>query len=201
MTALRLAVAAMTPVDRADYLGYTPDTESRRLIAHGLPKELPETLGGRHRFTPLSLHVGARLAAAAFARLDGVGLFWLDVWLLSPRRGRWQLRTGSTTPADPGDEDVLRPRPAADVLHGHAPAGRGSRFNVSRVPWLRRPFRWAAYGILRLSAEVGSVRIDARDVVVPEHGLQALAWWPAREGVEAELLDHNGRPLSSVTLR
>ncbi|MEV4564450.1 hypothetical protein AB0K12_11845 [Nonomuraea sp. NPDC049419] len=45
------------------------------------------------------------------------------------------------------------------------------------------------------------MRIDARDVVVPEHGLRALAWWPAREGVEALLLDHKGQPLSSVTLR
>ncbi|GAA2848079.1 hypothetical protein [Nonomuraea rubra] len=191
----------MRPVDRAEYLGYTPDTESRRLIAHGLPKELPETLGGRHRFTPLSLYVGDRLAAAAFARLDGVGLFWLDVWLLSPRRGgRWSLRAGGTAAADPSDESVLRPRPGCTVLDGHAHAGESARFNASPVPWLRRPYRWVGYGIVRLSAEVGAVRLGERDIMVPEHGLQALAWQAGRTGAEVDLLGHRGEHLSALPL-
>ncbi|WP_043618795.1 hypothetical protein [Nonomuraea candida] len=189
-------------MDRAEYLGYTPVTESRRLIANGLPKELPETLGGRHRFSPLSLYVGHRLAATAFARLDGVGLFWLDVWLLSPKRGgRWSLRTGATTAADFADEDVLRPRPAASLLGGLARPEGNVRHNVSPVPWLRRPRRWAAYGIVRLPAEVGAVRVGGRIVVVPEHGLQAFAWPAARKGVELDLLDHLGARLSTLTLR
>ncbi|NJP95833.1 hypothetical protein HCN51_41460 [Nonomuraea sp. FMUSA5-5] len=192
----------MRPVDRAEYLGYTPATESRRLIANGLPKELPETLGGRHRFTPLSLFVGDGLAATAFARLDGVGAFWLDVWLLSPRRGgRWNLRTGGTVAADPCDENVLRPRPAAAALDGHADAGDSTRYNASPVPWLRRPYRWVGYGIVRLSAEVGVVRLGERDVMVPEHGLQALAWRPGRHGVPADLLGHRGEHLAVLTLR
>jgi hypothetical protein len=191
----------MRPVDRAEYLGYTPATESRRLISHGLPKELPETLGGRHRFTPLSLYVGDRMAATAFARLDGVGLFWLDVWLLSPRRGgRWNLRTGSTLAADPADEYVLRHRPEATVLDGHARTGDSARYNVSPVPLIRWPARWACYGIVRLSAEIGLVRIGEQEVVVPEHGLQALAWRHGRGSVRADLLDHTGRQLSTVNL-
>lgn len=173
----------MRPVDRAEYLGYTPATESRRLISHGLPKELPETLGGRHRFTPLSLYVGDHLAATAFARLDGVGLFWLDVWLLSAKRGgRWTLRTGSTLAADPADEDVLRRRA---IFEGHIGTEAIARHNLSPVPVVRRPARWACYGIVRLSAEVGLVRIGGREVAVPEHGLQALAWRHGRRTVEA----------------
>ncbi|GAA3534306.1 hypothetical protein GCM10022419_012150 [Nonomuraea rosea] len=191
----------MTPLDRTQYLGYTPATESLRLIAHGLPKELPETLGGRHRFTPLSLYVGARLAATAFARLDDVGMFWFDVWLLSPKRGgRWSLRTGSTLAADPDDEDVLRPRLGADTLHGHAQAGESARFNASSVPWLHWPARWVTYGFVRLSAEVGAVRIEEQEVPVPDHGLQGLAWRPGRTGTEVDLLDHRGQPVSALTL-
>ncbi|MEV0614226.1 hypothetical protein AB0I81_12950 [Nonomuraea sp. NPDC050404] len=191
----------MRPVDRAEYLGYTPVTESHRLIAHGLPKELPETLGGRHRFSPLSLYVGDREAATAFARLDGVGLFWLDVWLLTARRGgRWNLRAGSTTPADPTDEDVLGPRPASGPLGGPAVFGESARHNASPVPWLGWPRRWLAYGIVRLSAEVAVVRIGERDLMVPEHGLQAFAWRPGRKGLDLDLLDHRGRPVSGLTL-
>ncbi|UBU16051.1 hypothetical protein [Nonomuraea gerenzanensis] len=191
----------MRPVDRAEYLGYTPDTESRRLIAHGLPKELPETLGGRHRFTPLSLYVGDRLAATAFARLDGVGSFWLDVWLLSLKRGgRWILRTGGTAAADPADENVLRPRPGCAALSGYAHAGESVRYNASPVPWLRRPYRWVGYGIVRLSAEVGVVRLGEQDIMVPEHGLQALAWRAGREDAAAGLLGHRGEHLSALAL-
>lgn len=191
----------MRPVDRAEYLGYTPDVESGRLIEHGLPKELPETLGGRHRFTPLSLYVGERLAATAFARLDDVGEFWVDVWLLSPKRGgRWNLRAGITS-ADGTDEDVLGPRPEAALLNGHALAGERSRFNASPVPWLRRPYKWVNFGIVRLSAEVGTVRIAEREIAVPEHGLQAVAWRARRGGIEADLLDHKGERLSALTLR
>ncbi|GAA3694168.1 hypothetical protein GCM10022224_069640 [Nonomuraea antimicrobica] len=167
-----------------------------------MPKALPETLGGRHRCTPLSLYVGERLAAAAFARLDDVGRFWLDVWLLSPRRGgTWSLRSGATTPVDPPGADVLLPRPEAALLNGHVRAGERSRFNASPVPWLRRPFRWVAYGLVRLSAEVGAVRIREREITVPEHGMQVLAWRPGRRGLHADLLDHKGRPLSTLTLR
>ncbi|MEV4172864.1 hypothetical protein [Nonomuraea sp. NPDC049709] len=192
----------MRPVDRAEYLGYTPATESHRLIIHGLPKELPETLGGRHRFTPLSLYVGERLAATAFARLDGVGRFWFDVWLLSPKPGgRWSLRTGSTTAAGPEDEDVLRPRPGAAALNGHARPGESSLFNASPVPWLRRPSRWVAFGLVRLSAEVGVVRLEEREIAVPDHGLQALAWRAGRAGKELGLLGHRGEHLSALDLR
>ncbi|TYB58020.1 hypothetical protein FXF51_37820 [Nonomuraea sp. PA05] len=191
----------MRLVDRAEYLGYTPATESRRLITNGLPKELPETLGGRHRFTPLSLYVGDHLAATAFARLDGVGQFWLDVWLLSPKRGRWELRTGSTVAADPADENVLRPRPGSAALSGHAHAGQSARYNASPVPWLRRPHRWVRYGIVRLSAEVGVVRLGEHDVMVPEHGLQALAWRAGRADVAVDLLGHRGERLSALPLR
>lgn len=190
----------MRPLDRAEYLGYTPATESRRLIAHGLPKQLPETLGGRHRFTPLSLHVGQRLAAAAFARLDGVGLFWLDVWLLSQRQGRWSLRTGSSAAADPDDEDVLAPRPDAAVLNGHALDVGTARYDTSPLRWLPWPSKWACYGILRLSSEIGAVRIGERDIQVPDHGLQALAWRPGRKGIDVGLLDHKGERISGRRL-
>ncbi|SEF81879.1 hypothetical protein SAMN05444920_101751 [Nonomuraea solani] len=191
----------MRPLDRAEYLGYTPATESRRLIGHGLPKQLPETLGGRHRFTPLSLYVGDRLAAAAFARLDGVGLFWLDVWLLSQRGGRWSLRTGSSAAAAPDDEDVLAPRSDAAVLNGHTQDVGTARYDTSPVRWLPWPSKWVMYGILRLSAEVGAVRIGAREIQVPEHGLQALAWRPGRKGVELDLLDHKAERMSGLRLR
>ncbi|MFG1704400.1 hypothetical protein ACFLIM_14510 [Nonomuraea sp. M3C6] len=189
-------------MDRTQYLGYTPVTESRRLIANGLPEALPETLGGRHRFTPLSLHVGERIAAAAFARLDDVGSFRLDVWLLSQARaGRWHVRSGSTTAADPGDEDVLAPRPAAAVLDGHAQAGESTRYDTRSSRWIPWPPKWLAFCLVRLSAEVGAVRVDGAEIRVPEHGLQALAWWPDRNGTSVELLDHKGERISTLSLR
>ncbi|MFI7700325.1 hypothetical protein [Nonomuraea sp. NPDC049480] len=186
-------------MDRTHYPGYTPATESRRLIAHGLPKVLPETLGGRHRFSPLSLYVGDRLAAAAFARLDDVGLFWLDVWVLSQQRGHWRIRAGSSTAASPGD-DLLAPSPAADVFNGHARADEAARTNVNAGRWLPWPAKWVAYGIVRLSAEVGAVRFESRRITVPEHGLQALAWWPNQKVTSVELLDKRDEPISVIPL-
>jgi hypothetical protein len=188
-------------VDRAHDFGYTPATESRRLISHGLPKELPETLGGRHRFTPLSLYVGERIAAAGFARLDAVGRFWFDVWLLSHKRGRWNLRSGKSTAADPDDEDVLARRPPAAVLDGHAQAGQSAQFDANSGRWLPWPAKWMAFGIIRLSAEVGAVRMEGLEITIPEHGHQALAWWPNRNGLSIDLLDHKGDRLSALSLR
>ncbi|MGW0810168.1 hypothetical protein [Nonomuraea sp. NPDC002799] len=188
-------------MDRTQYLGYTPAIESRRLLDHGLPKELPETLGGRHRFTPLSLCVGDRLAAAAFARLDEVGLFWLDVWLLSQKRGgRWHVRDGRSDPAG-RDDDLLTPRPATAVLSGHATTGDTTRLNINadrRIPW---PRKFAGYGVIRLSAEVGAVRFGGLEITVPDHGLQAVAWWRSRKPTTLDLLDHKSERISAITLR
>jgi hypothetical protein len=160
---------------------------------------LPETLGGRHRFSPLSLYVGDRLAAAAFARLDDVGLFWLDVWVLAQKRGgRWNVRDGSSTAAGPND-DLLAPSPAAEVLRGHARADGTARSNINASRWFPWPAKWVAYGVLRLSAEVGAVRFGGRHITVPDHGLQALAWSPGRQA-SVELFDHKGEPLSALPL-
>ncbi|TMR97974.1 hypothetical protein [Nonomuraea basaltis] len=187
-------------MDRTQYAGYTPATESRRLIAHGLPKVLPETLGGRHRFSPLSLYVGDRLAAAAFARLDDVGFFWLDIWVLSQKRGgSWSLRGGSSTAAGPGD-DLLAPSPAAAVLNGHARADGTARSDLNAERWFPWPAKWVAYGIVRLSAEVGTVRFEGRHIAIPEHGLQALAWRPGQKATTVELLDQKGDPISAIPL-
>ncbi|WP_188189971.1 hypothetical protein [Nonomuraea sp. SYSU D8015] len=175
-------------------------TESRRLIAHGLPQVLPETLGGRHRFSPLSLYVGHRLAAAAFARLDEVGLFWLDVWVLSRRRGgHWSIRGGRSTAAGP-DDDLLAPSLGADVLNGHAQADGTTRSDVNADRLLPWPAKWVAYGVVRLSAEVGAIRFEGRRITVPDHGLQALAWWPGREKTSVELFDRKGEPISALLL-
>ncbi|HEX4814615.1 MAG TPA: hypothetical protein VFV66_17885 [Nonomuraea sp.] len=161
---------------------------------------LPETLGGRHRFSPLSLYVGDRLAAAAFARLDEVGLFWLDVWVLARRRGgRWWLRGGRTTAAGP-DDDLLAPSPAAAVLHAHARADGTARSDVNAGRWLPWPARSVAYGVMRLSAEVGAVRFEGRRIAVPEHGRQALAWRPRRQAASLELLDRKDEPISVLPL-
>lgn len=187
-------------VDRTHYSGYTPATESRRLITHGLPKVLPETLGGRHRFSPLSLFVGDRLAAAAFARLDDVGLFWLDVWVLSQRRGGpWKIRGGGSTAAGP-DDDLLAPSPAAGLLNGHAQADGTERSNVNAGRLLPWPAKWVAYAVVRLSAEVGTVRFEGRRIMVPEHGLQALAWWHDQRVKRLELFDKKDEPLSTINL-
>ncbi|MGI5282395.1 hypothetical protein ACQEVF_03590 [Nonomuraea polychroma] len=188
-------------MDRTHHPGYTPATETRRLIAHGLPKVLPETLGGRHRFSPLSLYVGDRLAAAAFARLDEVGLFWLDVWVLSHNRaGRWTLRDGISTAAGP-DDDLLAPSGAAATPHGHGRADGTTRSNINAERWFPWPAKWVAYGALRLSSEVGAVRFEGRHITVPEHGLQVLAWSPSRKKeTNVELLDQRGEPISTLPL-
>ncbi|MDP4502077.1 hypothetical protein [Nonomuraea turcica] len=188
-------------MDRTHHPGYTPATETRRLIAHGLPKVLPETLGGRHRFSPLSLYVGDRLAATAFARLDDVGLFWLDVWILSQSRGgRWTLRDGTSTAAGPAD-DLLAPSPAAALLNGHGRADGTVRSDINAGRWFPWPARWVAYGVVRLSAEVGAVRLEGRTIMVPEHGLQALAWAPShKKETSVELLDQKGEPICALPL-
>jgi hypothetical protein len=58
-----------------------------------------------------------------------------------------------------------------------------------------------AYGVVRLSAEVGAVRFEGRRISVPEHGLQALAWWPGRKAASVELLDRKGEQISAIALR
>jgi hypothetical protein len=183
-------------VERTHDFGYNPAVEGRRLIDHGLPEELPGNLGGRFRFTPLSLYVGDQIAAVAFARLDTVGLSWIDVWLLSRRRGRWNLRTGGSAEARRCDE-LLAPRP---VLKEHAVAGESGRFNTNAGRWLPHRERWVAYGIVRLSAEVEAVRISEQDIPVPGHGLQVLAWRLGPEHVSIDLLDHLGEPVSMLDL-
>ncbi|TMR09622.1 hypothetical protein ETD86_42880 [Nonomuraea turkmeniaca] len=188
-------------MDRTHHSGYTPATETRRLIAHGLPKVLPETLGGRHRFSPLSLYVGDRLATTAFARLDDVGRFWLDVWLLSQNRGgRWILRDGTSSAAGPAD-DLLAPSATAMELNGHGRADGAARSDINAGRWLPWPAKWVAYAVLRLSAEVSAVRFEGRTTMVPEHGLQVLAWAPGHDQVASvELLDQKGEPISTLPL-
>lgn len=160
---------------------------------------MPGNLSGRFRFTPASLYVGDKIAATAFARLDAVGLSWLDIWLLSLRRGRWNVRTGESV-ASVRSDDLLAPRQSVSVLKEHALADESGRFDTNAGRWLPRPERWVAYGLLRLSAEVETVRVAGHDVPVPGHGLQALAWRLRPGPVVADLLDDMGETIAAVPL-
>lgn len=186
-------------VERTHDFGYNPAVESLRLIDHGLPRSLPGNLSGRFRFTPASLYVGDRIAATAFARLDGFGLSWVDVWLLSFHRGRWALRAGDSMSAARSD-DLLAHRQGVSVLKEHGLTDENGRFDTNAGRWMPRPKRWVAYGLLRLSAEVETVRLAGREVPVPGHGLQALAWRLQAGPVVAALLDDMGETVAAVSL-
>ena len=166
-------------------MAYDAVAESVRLI-QSRHVEPVFRLSRRRRFAPMAVDVVGDVAVTLFAR-RGVGCVLSETWVLSRLGTSWHLLGGGGGTAD---SDLLDPRPTRlpDLL-GWPPAadlgidpgviaieGGGGvhdgRGGADRWPWSGR---WIRYVVLRTSAEVESLRVDGRSLVVPWHGQVILA--------------------------
>lgn len=158
----------------------------------------------------MGVDVAGDVAVSMFAR-RGVGCVWQDSHVLALRDGQWaRLGGGSSN----GEEDLLADRPAVlptsldiwrDAGIGAAPpnlvvAGSGGVHDdggqTGRWPWSGR---WISYAIVRVDAQVASVRITDRLLPVPWHGRVVVAWAGRRPPL-VKALDEYGRPLGDALL-
>ena len=166
-------------------MAYDAFAESVRLI-QSRHVEPVFRLSRRRRFAPMAVDVAGDVAVTLFAR-RGVGCVLSETWVLSKLGARWRLLGGGGGTAD---SDLLDPRPtrlpeflgwpeAADI--GIDPGviaidGGGGvhddQGGADRWPWSGR---WIRYVVLRTSAEVESLTLDGRTLVVPWHGQVILA--------------------------
>ncbi len=134
----------------------------------------------------MAVDVAGDVAVTLFAR-RGVGCVLSETWVLSKPGARWRLLGGGGGTAD---SDLLDPRPTRlpEFLGGPAAAETGidpriiaidggggvhdDQGGADRWPWSGR---WIRYVVLRTSAEVESLTLDGRTLVVPWHGQVVLA--------------------------
>ncbi len=143
-------------------------------------------LSRRRRFAPMAVDVAGDVAVTLFAR-RGVGCVLSEAWVLSKLGPSWHLLGGG---GGTGDDHLLDPRPPRlpECLGLPEAAGSGidpgviafgpgggvhdGQGGADRWPWSGR---WIRYVVLRTSAEVGSLAVDDRTLVVPWHGQVILA--------------------------
>jgi len=134
----------------------------------------------------MAVDIAGDVAVTLFAR-RGVGCVMSETWVLSKHGASWHLLGGGGASAE---DDLLAPRPTrlpaalgppetADTGidtglvavdgSGGVHDGQGG---VDRWPWSGR---WIRYVVLRTSADVESLILDDRTVVVPWHGRVVLA--------------------------
>lgn len=138
-------------------------------------------LSRRRRFAPMAVDVSGDVAVTMFAR-RGVGCVLSENWVLSKHGATWNLLGGGGSSAD---DDLLAPRPArlSEDLGRPETVGTGidpgviaidsgggvhdGQGGADRWPWSGR---WIRYVILRSSADVESLSLDDRTLLVPWHG-------------------------------
>jgi hypothetical protein len=170
--------------------------ESLTLLAHGVP-DVPAALSRRRRFAPLAAATAGDVAATLFARRGVSGEVWLDLWTLTRDGGgdEWRFLGGGS--ANTGD-DALADRPAAGPGRYAEPRGT-ARTLLGPERWLPWGARYAHTVHLRLSREVGTLRVDGRPQQVPRHGNLLVVWAGRRPpGVTAHAAD--GTELATVAL-
>jgi hypothetical protein len=134
----------------------------------------------------MAVDVVGDVAVTLFAR-RGVGCVLSETWVLGRLGASWRLLGGG---GETADRDLLHPRPTRlPQLPGQPPAadagidpgviaieGGGGVHDggagADRWPWSGR---WIRYVVLRTSAEVGSLTLDGRTLVVPWRGQVVLA--------------------------
>lgn len=166
-------------------MAYDALAESVRLIERGRLEPVLR-LSRRRRFAPMAFDVSDDVAVTMFAR-RGAGCLWSDTHVLSKRDGQWQMLGGGGGTADV--ELLARPPvrlpdrlagslgaiPGIDPQTMSIANGGGVRDGQgvgSRWPWRGR---WISYVILQASAEVTSLAVDGRRLLMPWHGRAVIA--------------------------
>ncbi len=171
-------------------MAYDYEAESRKLIAEGLPSR-PVGLSRRHRFAPLAVDVDGNLAATRFLR-RGVSSYSDDTHLLvRGADGLWRvLGGGGGETGEPWSTDAFlaaRVALAPDELEieGGAGVSHGSS--------------WVSSAQILAGREVASIRVGARELVVPAHG-RLVVVWSAPDPPVVTANDAEGRELTTVVL-
>lgn len=183
--------------------------ESVALIEAGRAEPVPR-LSRRRRFAAMAVDVAGDVAVTMFAR-RGVGRIWQETHVLALRDGEWTwLGSGGSD----GDQDLLADRPA--VLPGSL--GLGSEAVEQADPRVmavsgsggvlddgagtgRRPQseRWINYAALRVTAQVTSVQVAERLLVVPWHG-HVVVVWSERQPPRVVALEEGGKSRAEMQL-
>ncbi len=184
-------------------MAYDVLAESVALIEAGRAEPVSR-LSRRRRFAPMAVDVDGDAAVAMFAR-RGVGRICKEIHVLALRDGEWTLLGGGGTD---GDQDLLADRP--EVLPTFLGRGvQGVDPRVMASTWSGgssdggdgtgpSPPRWISYAELRVNAEVTSVRVADRLLVVPWHGRVVVVWSGRAPRVVA--LDEAGKPRAELQL-
>ena len=138
-------------------------------------------LSRRRRFAPMAVDVAGDVAVTLFAR-RGVGCVLSETWVLGKRGTLWHLLGGGSGPAD---DDLLAPRPTQLPEYPGQPGTAATGIDPGLIavdgsgglhdgqgradgwPWSGR---WIRYVVLRTSADVESLTLEQRTVLVPWHG-------------------------------
>ena len=187
-------------------MAYDVLAESVALIEAGRADLVPR-LSRRRRFAAMAFDMTGDVAATMFAR-RGVGRVWKEIHVLALRDGEWTwLGSGGSD----GDQDLLADRPAvlASLLGFGSEAGADLRvMTVSEQGGVsgggngtsrRKSTSWISYAELRVTAQVTSVQIAERRLVVPWHG-RVVVVWPERQPQRVVALDADGRSLAEIRL-
>ena len=195
-------------------MAYDPLVESIALIEGGNEAlQLLPTLSNGRRFVPMAVDVADDFAATMFLRRS-VGYVEQEVWQLALRHGTWQMLGGDAGPVS-YTEDPLAERPGIIPLAVQEPertlpgidplvmiggdTGGGvldTMGTKNLFPWSGR---WISYAVLNVSAQVCSVRLDARNITVPWHG-RTLLTWAGRTPVRVSAYDKSGQNLGTARI-
>lgn len=191
-------------------MAYDVLAESIALIETGRAEPVLR-LSRRRRFAPMAVDVAGDVAATLFAR-RGVGRIWKEIHVLVLRDGEWTWLGGSSGDSDP---ELMADRPAVlreyfvigeEAVQGVDPravgvivSGGGVLDDCGGSGGFRRRERWISYAELRVNAQVTSVRVGGRELVVPWHG-HVMVVWSEREPPRAVAVDEGGKSLAEVQL-
>jgi hypothetical protein len=187
-------------------VAYDVVAESVALIEAGRAEPVPR-LSRRRRFAAMAVDVAGDVAASMFAR-RGVGRVWKEIHVLALRDGEWTWLGGG---GSDGDQDLLADRPAVlpSLLGLGSEAGADPRVmavsgsggsddgdGTGRWPQSRR---WISYAELRVNAQVTSVQVAERLLVVPWHG-HVLVVWSGRQPPHVVALDEGDKSRAEMQL-
>ncbi|GMA30725.1 hypothetical protein [Litorihabitans aurantiacus] len=175
-------------------MAYDALAESLRLIETGTlaPRA---SLSRSCRHLAMAVDVAGNYAVTMFARRS-VGRTVIDSWVLARRDGSWSMICGET--GSNAAEHRLQYRPARlDVglppelgLSSHIATSHTGMARDTGVRSVFRPTgRWVYFTSVKVSAEVATVSISGRQVIVPWHGEVPFVWTGRRPQIEARAED------------
>lgn len=156
----------------------------------------------------MAVDVAGDVAVTLFAR-RGVGCVLSETWVLSERGASWHLLGGGGASAE---DDLLAPRPTrlpaalhlsetadTEIDPGLVAVDGGGGIQDDQGGAVRWPWsgRWIRYVVLRTSADVESLSLDNRTVMVPWHGRVVLV--STKRGSPRVIVNgHHGAVLGEV---